>query len=97
MYDILFTIIIFVLMFAITYFLIIRPERRRRMQHQELVDSLARGDKVITLGGICGVIKRVEKDRIWVEVQEGVVLKMVKESIAEKDSAATAVAEKERP
>ncbi|MBI1730602.1 preprotein translocase subunit YajC [Candidatus Acetothermia bacterium] len=87
------TLLLLLLMFVVFYFFLIRPERRRRQQHQELVDALARGDKVITLGGMCGVVKKVEKDRIWVEVQEGVVLKMVKESIADRDSAT----EREKP
>lgn len=80
------TLLLLFMMFAVFYFFIIRPEKKRRTEHSNLIGSLARGDKVITLGGICGVVKRVEKDRVWVEVHQGVVLKMVKDSIADIDS-----------
>jgi preprotein translocase subunit YajC len=79
------TLLLLLMMFAVFYFFIIRPEKKRRTDHSNLVGSLARGDKVITLGGICGVVKRVENDRIWVEVHQGVVLKMIKDSIADID------------
>ncbi|OGF53994.1 MAG: preprotein translocase subunit YajC [Candidatus Fraserbacteria bacterium RBG_16_55_9] len=74
-------------MVAVFYFLLIRPERKRRQQHQELTESLKRGDKVITMGGICGVIKKVDKDRVWVEVEENVTLKLIRDSIVEKEKA----------
>jgi len=80
-------LVFLVLMGAIFYFLIIRPERRRRQQHQELLESLKRGDKVITMGGICGVIKKIDKDRIWLEVEDGVTIKLLKDSVIERDKA----------
>ena len=82
------TIFLVVLMFGLLYLFLYRPEKKRRQQHQEMVGALSRGDKVITMGGICGVIKKVDNDRISVEVADGVVLKMVKDSIADRDSAA---------
>jgi preprotein translocase subunit YajC len=75
------------LMVAVFYFLLIRPERKRRQQHQELIAGLKRGDKVITMGGICGVIKKVEKDRVWLEVEENVTLKFVRDCVIEKEKA----------
>lgn len=85
--DVLSTLILLILLAAIFYFLLIRPERRRRQQHKELIESLKRGDKVITMGGICGVIKKVDKDRIWLEVEENVTLKLVKDSVIEREQA----------
>lgn len=87
MTDIFTTLIFLALMVAVFYFLLIRPERRRRQQHQELVESLKRGDKVITMGGICGVIKKVDKDRVWLEVEDSVTLKLVRDSVIEKEKA----------
>lgn len=81
------TLIFLALMVAVFYFLLIRPERKRRQQHQELIESLKRGDKVITMGGICGVIKKVDKDRVWVEVEESVTLKLVRDCVVEKEKA----------
>ncbi len=83
--DLLSLVLMMVLFFGIFYFFLIRPERRRRRQHQELLASLKRGDKVITIGGICGTIKKVDKDRVWLEVEDGVTLKLVKDSIVEKE------------
>lgn len=87
MTDIFTTLIFLALMVGVFYFLLIRPERRRRQQHQELVESLKRGDKVITMGGICGVIKKVDKDRVWLEVEDSVTLKLVRDSVIEKEKA----------
>jgi preprotein translocase subunit YajC len=81
------TLIFLVLMVGIFYFLLIRPERKRRQQHQELVGSLKRGDKVITMGGLCGVIKKVDRDRIWLEVEDSVTLKLVRDCVVEKEKA----------
>jgi len=81
------TLIFLMLMVAVFYFLLIRPERKRRQQHQELIAGLKRGDKVITMGGICGVIKKVEKDRVWLEVEENVTLKFVRDCVIEKEKA----------
>jgi preprotein translocase subunit YajC len=85
--DLISTIIFLVLMVAVFYFMLIRPQRKRQLEHQRLVSDLKRGDKVITNSGICGVIKKVDRDRIWIEVEEGATLKMVKDSIAEREQA----------
>jgi preprotein translocase subunit YajC len=79
------TLLFLALFGAVFYFFLIRPERRRRQQHRALIESLKRGDKVVTIGGIVGIIKKVDKDHIWVEVEDGVTLKLVKDSVAEKE------------
>ncbi len=81
------TLLFLVLFGAVFYFFLIRPERRRRQQHRELIESLKRSDKVVTIGGIVGVIKKVDKDHIWVEVEDSVTLKLIRDSIAEKEKA----------
>lgn len=81
------TAIFLVLMVAVFYFMLIRPQRKRQLEHLRLISDLKRGDKVITNSGICGVLKKVERDRVWLEVEEGVTLKMVKDSILEKEQA----------
>ena len=74
--------IFLLLLFAIFYFLIIRPQRRRQREHQELMTSLKRGDKVITIGGIYGQIESVTEDNLVLKVESGAVIKMHKGSIA---------------
>ncbi len=69
---------IFVLIF---YFLLIRPQNKRRKEHQELMGSLSNGDEVVTAGGIVGKISKVEDDFVVLEVGKGVVLRFQKSAI----------------
>jgi len=79
------TIIIFlVLIFAIFYFLLIRPQRKRQKQQRELMEELKRGDKVITAGGIYGVIESVSEDSILIKVESGATMRVSKSSVALK-------------
>jgi len=79
------TIIIFlVLIFAIFYFLLIRPQRKRQKQQQQLMEELKRGDKVITSGGIYGVVESVSEDSIIIKVESGTTMRVAKSSVALK-------------
>jgi preprotein translocase subunit YajC len=79
------TIIIFlVLIFAIFYFLLIRPQRKRQKEQRELMSELKRGDKVITAGGIYGVIESVSEDSILIKVESGATMRVAKSSVALK-------------
>jgi preprotein translocase subunit YajC len=79
------TIIIFlVLIFAVFYFLLIRPQRKRQKQQQQLMEELKRGDKVITAGGIYGVIESVSEDSILIKVESGATMRVAKSSVALK-------------
>ncbi len=71
------------------YFMIWRPQRKRQQEHQALMDSLKKGDEVITAGGVYGKVRKVEKDHIVLEVdEEGRTLKIMKDSIIQKEKAA---------
>ena len=74
-----------VVLFAIFYFLVIRPQQKQVKKHKEMLDALQRGDKVITSGGlICEVVKP-EEDSIKVKLNdEGVMVKIAREYIAKK-------------
>jgi preprotein translocase subunit YajC len=77
------TIIIFlVLIFGVFYFLIIRPQRRRQKQHDELMLELKRGDKVITTGGIYGVVESLSDDSIVIKIESGATLRVARGSVA---------------
>jgi len=79
------TIIIFlVLIFAVFYFLLIRPQRKRQKQQQQLMEELKRGDKVITAGGIYGVVESVSEDSIIIKVESGATMRVSKSSVALK-------------
>jgi preprotein translocase subunit YajC len=79
------TIIIFlVLIFAVFYFLMIRPQRKRQKEHQQMMEELNRGDRVITAGGIYGVIESVSEDSVVIKVESGATMRVAKGSVALK-------------
>jgi len=74
-----------VVLFAIFYFLVIRPQQKQVKKHKEMLNALQKGDKVITSGGlICEVVKP-EEDSIKVKLNDdGVIVKVAREYIAKK-------------
>ena len=74
----------FVLIFVIMYFLILRPQQKRAKQHQEMVKNLRRGDTVVTSGGLVGkVTKVVDDEQIEVEIADDVRVRQMRQMIAE--------------
>jgi len=80
-------IIILVLLFGMFYFLMIRPARQRERRHDEMVEQLQVGDKVITAGGIYGKIKSISQDSIVLEIESGATMRVTKGSIVGLPSA----------
>jgi preprotein translocase subunit YajC len=80
----LYMIVFLVLIFAMFYFLMIRPQRKRQKEHQQLMEELKRGDKVITAGGIFGVIESVSEDSVVIKVESGATMRVAKGSVAVK-------------
>lgn len=77
------TIIIFlVVIFGIFYLLLIRPQRKRQKEHQQLITELNRGDRVITTGGIYGVIENLSDDSVVIKVESGTTVRVARNSIA---------------
>lgn len=68
----------FALIFAVFYFLLIRPEQKKRKTHQSFINELKRGDEVYTTSGIIGTITNVADKFVTLEISEGVKVKMVK-------------------
>ncbi|QGZ33351.1 preprotein translocase subunit YajC [Stappia indica] len=82
--DLLMSLLPFVLIFVIMYFLIIRPQRQRMKQHQELVANLRRGDTVVTAGGLIGKVSKVVDDsEVQLELAEGLKVRAVRSMITE--------------
>lgn len=71
------------LIFAIFYFLLIRPQQKKLREHQEMVNALRRGDQVITQGGLIGKVVKVKDDEgeIEVELAKGVNVRVVRSTI----------------
>ena len=71
-----------ILIFVIFYFFLIRPQQKRVKDHKAMVESLKRGDEIITSGGIIGTIDRVmEDDRIEVVISDNVKVQIIRSTI----------------
>jgi preprotein translocase subunit YajC len=68
-------------MFLLMYFMIIRPQRKRQKEHQSLVESVSKGDEVLTTGGLLGKVTKVDGDYMVLEVSPNVELKFQKVSL----------------
>jgi preprotein translocase subunit YajC len=71
-----------ILIFAIFYFLVIAPARKRQKKLQETIDALERGDRVVTTGGIYGEVVSTEGGVVFLKVADNVRLKLAKSAIA---------------
>ena len=74
---------ILVMMFALLYFLVLRPQQRRMKQHQQMIAALKRGDTVVLSSGVVGKVTRVEDTEVAVDIAQGVNVKVVKSMITE--------------
>jgi preprotein translocase subunit YajC len=74
-----------ILIFGVFYFLIIRPQSKKFKDHQEMVNSIKSGAKVVTTGGIFGEVKTIYKDEnaMDIEIADGVVIKILKNHVAD--------------
>ncbi len=79
------TIIIFlVLIFGVMYFLMIRPQRKRQKEHQQLVEELRRGDRVVTAGGIHGVVESLGEDSVVLKLESGATMRVTRSSVVSR-------------
>ncbi len=70
-----------ILIFGLMYFLMIRPQQKKARAQQSLVASIAAGDEVVLNSGIFGGVKDVEDDIVWLEVFDGIELKVLRGSV----------------
>jgi preprotein translocase subunit YajC len=76
------TIILLAVLFGLMYLILIRPQRKKQKEHQQLVSELKRGDKVITAGGIYGQIESVSEDTVVLRIDSNTTAKVAKSSVA---------------
>jgi len=70
------------LMFAIFYFLLIRPQQKKAKEHREMISNLKKGDRVITSGGIHGRITSLDESTVTVEIADKVKVKVLRGNIS---------------
>ena len=82
--DILMSVLPFLLIFVVMYFLIIRPQRTAMKRREELLKNIRRGDQVVTGGGIVGKVTKVVDDmELEVEIAEGMKVRVVRSGVSE--------------
>src|ERR1041384_3307752 len=82
--DMIMSLLPFILIFVIMYFLILRPQQKRVKQHQELVKNIRRGDQIITTGGLIGKVTKVlDDEQVEVEIADGVRVRQVRGMVSD--------------
>ena len=77
-------ILLLVAIFAVFYFLLIRPQQKRAKEHQAMIKAVRRGDVVVTGGGLIGKVVRIESgEEIMVELADGVRVRVVSSTLAD--------------
>ena len=76
------SLIIFIPLLAVMYFVMIRPQQKRMSEHKQVLASLEPGDEVVTASGIYGVITDFDGPTVFLEVADGVEVKVTKDSIS---------------
>ena len=77
-------IVMMLLIFAVFYFLMIRPQQRRAKEHKAMVQQVKAGDKIVTNGGFLGTVTQVTDDNeVKVEIADGVRVRMLRAAISE--------------
>ncbi|MFW5966343.1 MAG: preprotein translocase subunit YajC [Persicimonas sp.] len=87
----------FILIFAIFWFLIIRPQRKRHKEHQEYLGSLKKGDQVVTSGGLFGTVEKVDDHVISLRISRDTRVKVLRQKIEGSQEALKAEARDEEP
>ena len=72
-----------ILIFGIFYFLLIRPQQKRAKEHQALLQTVTRGDNIVTNGGILGKVVKAADDELTIEIAEGTRIKVLRAAIAD--------------
>lgn len=73
-----------ILIFAIMYLLLIRPQQKKAKEHQAMVEALRRGDQVVTAGGLLGKVTKVKDEtEVEVEISSGVNVRVVRSTITQ--------------
>ena len=71
-----------IILFAIFYFLLIRPQQKKAKEHREMISNLKKGNRIITSGGIYGTITSIDDNSIGLEIAEKVKIKIARGNVA---------------
>ena len=74
-----------IILFAIFYFLIIRPQQKHQKAHREMLDSLKKGDKIVTTGGLMAEVVKVEEDFIKIKLNDDTIVRLERSFVSRKE------------
>lgn len=72
-----------VLMFGVLYFVMIRPQMRKQKEHKAMIEALAKGDEVVTAGGMLGKVSKIGDSHIGVEIATGVEVQLQRSAVVQ--------------
>lgn len=72
-----------ILIFLIFYFLLIRPQQKKQKEHKVLLDSIKKGDEILTSGGILGKVLKTDNEKLTVEITKGVNVIVIRSTVAD--------------
>jgi preprotein translocase subunit YajC len=75
-------LVVIVVLFALFWFMLVRPQRRQAAIQRELIDSLEPGDEIVSAGGLYGVIASMDGDELHVEIADGLTVRMARNAVA---------------
>ncbi len=78
------SIIMMIGLFAIMYFIIIRPQQKEKQEHDKMLEALTKGDKIVTNGGLMVEIIKVEEEFFTIQLDKGSQARLVKNAVARK-------------
>ncbi|PUE33326.1 preprotein translocase subunit YajC [Limnohabitans sp. Jir72] len=71
------------LMFAVLYFVMIRPQMKKQKEHRTMIEALAKGDEIVTAGGLLGKVSKIGDSNISVEIASGVEVQMQRSAVVQ--------------
>ena len=74
-------LIVIVVLFALFWFLLVRPQRRRSQEQLALIHSLEVGDEIVSAGGLYGVITEMDEEELHVEISDGLIVRMARNAV----------------
>ncbi len=72
-----------VLMFVVLYFVMIRPQMKKQKEHRAMIEALAKGDEVVTVGGVLGRVSKISDNNLSLEVASGVELQVQRSAVVQ--------------
>jgi preprotein translocase subunit YajC len=93
-------VIVVVILFALFWLMIVRPQRRQAAEQRELIASVEPGDEIVSAGGLYGVIQSIDGDELVVEIADGLVVRMARGAVAglvERDEEPESAPEDDEP